>query len=162
MRNRWENVMVNVHYYTDRVNVIEYVQFRVTYNKGTSTKEVTIYTDHSLPWYQVCSCSCNWSLKEGRPCQHAAFCIRFPNLDNKLTREKFFSTFHTGRKLFYSKAHHVDRMIQQYSGTLSFPEWEELVPERVYPWEIPPRSGIIHLFTLLGISRKTALYTICL
>ena len=121
--------------------MIEYVEFRVTYNNGVSTKDVTFYNDASLPHYKVIKCDCNWTLKEGRPCLHAAFCVTFPNLDNKLPKEKYFATFTNKRKSFYSKAHHVDRMIQQYSGMLHFPNWERLVPERVLPWEVPVQAG---------------------
>eukprot|EP01036_Dinobryon_divergens_P027358 gene27358-36122_t len=140
MLKRWENRMVNVIYYSHLNNVIEYVEFRVSYNKGESSKKVFFYTDTSLPHYKVIKCDCNWTLKEGRPCLHAAFCLKFPNLDNKLTKEKYFNTFCIERKFFYSKAHHVERMVQQYSNMLQFPDWERLVPERILPWEIPPQA----------------------
>ena len=142
MLKRWENRMVNVIYYSHLNNFIEYVEFRVSYNKGESSKNVFFYTDTSLPHYKVIKCDCNWTLKEGRPCLHAAFCLKFPNLDNKLTKEKYFNTFCIERKFFYSKAHHVERMVQQYSNMLQFPDWERLVPERILPWEIPPQAGM--------------------
>jgi hypothetical protein len=140
---RWENCVVAVQYDYELVDEIKYVQFRVNVNKGAGCFNVRIYADTSpnLPWYERILCSCNWTLSSGRPCAHASFCIRFPNLDNKLPKEKFFAHFSTHRKIFYSNAHSVNRMIHQYSSAVIFPEWDHLVPETIFPWEFLAQSG---------------------
>ena len=95
MRKKWENIVVSVQYSEDFVNTIESVTFRVTYNGGEGKANVTISNNHDLPWNEVISCKCNWVLMTGRPCIHASFCLRFPHLDNKLPRDKFFEDFGT-------------------------------------------------------------------
>ena len=152
MRKKWENIVVSVQYSEDFVNTIESVTFRVTYNGGEGRANVTISNNHDLPWNEVISCKCNWVLMTGRPCIHASFCLRFPHLDNKLPRDKFFEDFGTDRRWYYNRNYHVDRMIQQYTATFHFPEYESLTAEQLYPWQFMPAAGLKFAETSLKIT----------
>jgi hypothetical protein len=88
----------------------------------------------------------------GRPCIHASFCLRFPHLDNKLPRDKFFEDFGTDRKWYYNRNYHVDRMIQQYTPTFHFPEYDRLTAEQLYPWQFMPAAGLKIAETSLKIT----------
>ena len=92
-RKQWENNVVLVKYYEDAIDKIEHVQFRVKFNKGEGSTNVIIHTNYELSWHNVIQCNCGWTLMSGRPCIHAAFCLRFPNLDNKLPKDKYFAQY---------------------------------------------------------------------
>lgn len=139
MRKKWKNILVRVVY---NENTIESLTFRVTYNGGEGRCNVVINNNPNLPWDEVIICHCNWILMTGRPCIHAAFCLRFPHLDNILPRNKFFEHFGTDRKWYYNRNYHVDRMLEQFTQSIIFPEYEILIPEQLYPWQFMPAAGM--------------------
>ena len=140
-RKQWENNVVLVKYYEDAIDKIEHVQFRVKFNKGEGSTNVIIHTNYELSWHNVIQCNCGWTLMSGRPCIHAAFCLRFPNLDNKLPKDKYFAQYSCDRKSFYHRAYHVDRMIAQYSVDIVIPELNFLTPETVFPPRFLSQAG---------------------
>ena len=49
--------------------------------------------------------------------------------------------FGTDRRCYYNRNYHVDRMIQQFTATFHFPEYESLTAEQLYPWQFMPAAG---------------------
>ena len=138
-RKKWSNRIKHLNF-DDVTGQVVSIIFRVSCGKE-GIREVTLLMDDTLIWHKVCQCDCNWTLQSGRPCMHASFCLKWPNLGGNLQYKDYFGDFSLERKRFYHKALHVDRMIQQYSCEVRMPQYSSLENTRVWLPTFLPQPG---------------------
>jgi hypothetical protein len=119
------------------------VTYVLSKNDSLSPKSynVTITYDPMQEWWKNIKCECNRTRQYGRPCYHASYCLVYPPITDINAFVRDATKFSYKLQCWYAPEFSVVNMIQQYSGIVKIPSFDDLKFYCIFPPRIMALAG---------------------